>query len=106
MEALGMIELNSISQGILAADAVLKAANVEIMRAQPVCPGKYVVIVSGGVADVTGMSTPVHCSLRITRAICSPRTGTGVRPECAVASAGGPARSLHPQYTTTARRRL
>ena len=52
MEALGMIELNSISQGILAADAVLKAANVEIMRAQPVCPGKYVVIVSGGVADV------------------------------------------------------
>ena len=52
MEALGMVELNSISQGILAADAILKAANVTIVRAQPVCPGKYVVIVSGSVADV------------------------------------------------------
>lgn len=52
MEALGMVELNSISQGVLAADAILKAANVTIMRAQPVCPGKYIVIVTGSVADV------------------------------------------------------
>ena len=52
MEALGMVELNSISQGILAADAILKAANVSIVRAQPVCPGKYIVIVNGSVADV------------------------------------------------------
>ena len=52
MDALGMVELNSISQGILAADAILKAANVSIVKAQPVCPGKYVVIVNGSVADV------------------------------------------------------
>lgn len=52
MEALGMVEFNSISQGIMAADAILKAANVNIVKSQPVCPGKYVVIISGSVADV------------------------------------------------------
>lgn len=52
MEALGMVELNSISRGIYAADAILKAANVQIVASKPTCPGKYVVIVSGGVADV------------------------------------------------------
>ena len=52
MEALGMVELNSISQGIFAADAILKAANVRIVKASAVCPGKYVVIISGSVADV------------------------------------------------------
>ncbi|TEB13879.1 Major carboxysome shell protein 1C [Pelotomaculum sp. FP] len=52
MEALGMVELNSIAQGIAAADAMLKAANVHIIKSQPVCPGKYVIIISGGIADV------------------------------------------------------
>ena len=52
MEALGMVELNSISQGIFAADAILKAANVAIVKASAVCPGKYVVIITGSVADV------------------------------------------------------
>ena len=52
MEALGMIELNSIAQGINAADAVLKAANVSMVCSQPVCPGKYVILVNGQVSAV------------------------------------------------------
>lgn len=47
-----MIELNSIAGGIEAGDQMLKTANVNLICAQPVCPGKYIVIVQGKVADV------------------------------------------------------
>ena len=52
MNALGMIELNNIPKGIEAADAMLKAAEVELTTAQAVCAGKYIAIVSGEVAAV------------------------------------------------------
>ena len=52
MNALGMIETNSIPLGINAGDAMLKAATVELVAAQPVCAGKYIVIVTGEVAAV------------------------------------------------------
>lgn len=52
MNALGMIELNCIPKGIEAADAMLKAAEVELTTAQAVCAGKYIAIVSGDVAAV------------------------------------------------------
>ena len=52
MNALGMIETNSIPAGIEAGDAMLKAADVSLASAQPVCAGKYIVIVSGSVAAV------------------------------------------------------
>jgi len=52
MEAIGLIELNSIAKGIEAADAMLKSAQVELLEAKPVCPGKYIVMISGDVAAV------------------------------------------------------
>lgn len=52
MEAIGLVELNSIAKGIEAADAMLKAAQVDLLEAKPVCPGKYIVMVSGDVAAV------------------------------------------------------
>jgi len=52
MEALGMVELNSIAQGVSATDAMLKAADVAVIKAQPICPGKYVSVVSGSVSSV------------------------------------------------------
>lgn len=52
MNALGMIETNSIPAGIEAGDAMLKAADVALVTAQAVCAGKYIVIVSGDVAAV------------------------------------------------------
>jgi microcompartment protein CcmL/EutN len=52
MNAIGMIETNSIPAGIEAGDAMLKAAAVELVTAQPVCAGKYVVLVAGDVAAV------------------------------------------------------
>ena len=50
MNALGMIETNSIPVGVNAGDAMLKAATVALVAAQPVCAGKYIVIVTGEVA--------------------------------------------------------
>ncbi|MBE6984749.1 MAG: BMC domain-containing protein [Ruminococcaceae bacterium] len=52
MNALGMIETNSIPMGVNAGDAMLKAATVELVCAQPVCAGKYIVLVTGEVAAV------------------------------------------------------
>jgi microcompartment protein CcmL/EutN len=50
--AIGLLELKNITTGIQAADAMLKAANVEMVLAQAMCPGKYVVMVSGDVGAV------------------------------------------------------
>ena len=50
--ALGLLELESIAAGIEAGDAMVKRAPVEVLRAGTVHPGKYLVLVGGGVADV------------------------------------------------------
>ncbi len=50
--AIGLLELKNITKGIQAADVMLKAANVEMIMAQPLCPGKYVVMVAGDVGAV------------------------------------------------------
>lgn len=50
--AIGMIELTSIARGIYATDRMLKTADVEVVSATPVCPGKYIAILQGDVAAV------------------------------------------------------
>ncbi|MBP2649310.1 MAG: microcompartment protein [Firmicutes bacterium] len=50
--AIGLLELKNVVKGIQVADSMLKAANVELIFAQPLCPGKYVVMVSGDVGAV------------------------------------------------------
>jgi microcompartment protein CcmL/EutN len=52
MAAIGTVEILSIPKGILAGDAMLKSASVRLVYAGTVCAGKYVVVVSGGVAEV------------------------------------------------------
>ena len=41
MITIGFLELNSISKGILAADEMIKAADIALIAARPSCPGKY-----------------------------------------------------------------
>lgn len=53
MIAIGFLELNSIAKGVEAADAILKAADVDLIFARTICPGKYNVMFSGEVAAVT-----------------------------------------------------
>ena len=50
--AIGLLEFNSIAMGIDGADAMLKAADVEVLIANPVCPGKYLALVGGDVSAV------------------------------------------------------
>jgi microcompartment protein CcmL/EutN len=50
--SIGLIELNSIAGGIEVADFMIKAANVELIFAKPVCPGKFIVLIYGEVAAV------------------------------------------------------
>jgi len=50
--SIGLIELGSIAAGFQAADAMLKAADVELVLARTICSGKYMVLVRGDVAAV------------------------------------------------------
>jgi microcompartment protein CcmL/EutN len=52
IQAVGMIEFNSIAVGIEAADHMIKAAQVEPLMLKTICPGKFVVAVYSNVAAV------------------------------------------------------
>jgi len=51
-KAIGMIELNSIAKAVETADTMVKAAEVELVFSKPVCPGKFIVMISGDVGAV------------------------------------------------------
>lgn len=51
-KAIGMIEFKTVASGITAADAMVKTAQVDIVEAQTVCPGKYIAIVTGDLSAV------------------------------------------------------
>lgn len=50
--AIGILELNSIVQGIVTADNMSKEADVKLIDSFPVCPGKYMILVTGDVGAV------------------------------------------------------
>lgn len=52
MHAIGLIESNSIAKGIEFADTMAKTADVTILVAKSICPGKYIVLIGGDVAAV------------------------------------------------------
>lgn len=51
-KAIGMVEYKTVSTGILAADLVIKTAQVDVIEAQTVCPGKYIIIFTGDISAV------------------------------------------------------
>ena len=51
--AVGVVELKSIAEGIKACDGALKAANIRLVSAHPSCPGKYEIILTGSISNVT-----------------------------------------------------
>jgi microcompartment protein CcmL/EutN len=50
--SIGLIELSSIAAGFQVCDAMLKAADVELVLARTICSGKYMVLVRGEVGAV------------------------------------------------------
>lgn len=62
MNAIGLIEINSIARGIEVWDFMLKAASVELLTATTLCPGKYIILIGGDIGSVktsidTGIKT-------------------------------------------------
>ena len=51
-KAIGMVEYKTVSMGMTAADLMIKTAAVEIIEAQTVCPGKYIVLITGELSAV------------------------------------------------------
>ncbi|MBQ8145798.1 MAG: BMC domain-containing protein [Clostridia bacterium] len=52
-KAIGVIELKSIPKGVEAADAALKSAGIEMVSSHPSCPGKYEIVLTGSISDVS-----------------------------------------------------
>ena len=59
-KAIGVIELKSIPKGVEAADAALKSAGVDMVSSHPSCPGKYEIILTGSISNVTAAITHVR----------------------------------------------
>ena len=51
-KAIGLIEFNTTPKGMEAADAMLKASEVQLVFSSPICPGKYITILAGEVDAV------------------------------------------------------
>lgn len=51
-KAIGLVEYLTVPTGIKAADAMLKTSKIEILEAQTVCPGKYIVMISGSLGAI------------------------------------------------------
>jgi microcompartment protein CcmL/EutN len=81
-DTIGILEVSSIGLGFAAEDAMLKAAEVELLLARTICSGKYLVVISGDVASVQASmeagETAVHDGLIESRVI--PRLHPSVFP--------------------------
>lgn len=51
-KAIGIVEYKTVSAGVVAADAMVKTSDISVIEAQTVCPGKYVVIITGDLSAV------------------------------------------------------
>ncbi len=52
MEALALLEIDSIAIGIRTVDGIAKVARVELFKTQPIDPGKYLILFQGDVGSV------------------------------------------------------
>ena len=52
MKAIGMVEYKTVSSGIKAADLIVKTAEVELLEAQTVCPGKFIILFTGDLSAI------------------------------------------------------
>lgn len=59
--AIGIIETSSIAKGFEISDSILKAANVELVVNRTICPGKYMVLISG---DVDAVQASIEAGIR------------------------------------------
>lgn len=59
MDTLGVVECRGIAAGVEVADAMVKAADVELVRAGTICSGRYMIYVAG---DRAAVGNSVKCA--------------------------------------------
>ncbi|MFM9114814.1 MAG: BMC domain-containing protein [Planctomycetota bacterium] len=59
--AIGIIETSSIAKGFEISDSILKSANVELVVNRTICPGKYMVLISG---DVDAVKASIEAGIK------------------------------------------
>ncbi len=52
MVSIGVIEISNIVKGYVACDSILKATKIDMVMAQPICPGKFIMIFGGTISSV------------------------------------------------------
>ncbi|MFH2202442.1 MAG: BMC domain-containing protein [Elusimicrobiota bacterium] len=52
LNSIGGVETSSMVRGYDVGDTMLKAANIRLLLARTICPGKYICLAAGEVADV------------------------------------------------------
>ena len=80
-QAIGVIELKSLAQGVSATDAALKSAGVSLVTAHPSCPGKYEIMLTGTIADVNATIDDIpRQNLVQSKASCCIKIGVNTGP--------------------------
>lgn len=51
-KAIAMVEFMTVASGVNAADLMAKTAEIEVIEAQVVCPGKYIILITGDLSAV------------------------------------------------------
>ena len=51
-QAIGMLEIKTVSCGVSAADMMAKTAEIDLLEASAVCPGKYMILIGGSISAV------------------------------------------------------
>ena len=70
-DALALLELDSVASGLAAVDTLVKRAPVEVLEANLVEPGRFLVLLAGGVAEVEESVSAVVESHADAAALCS-----------------------------------
>jgi microcompartment protein CcmL/EutN len=85
MDTLGIVEARGIAAGVELADAMVKAADVELVRAGTVCSGRYLIQVAG---DREAVDTSVRLARESGRALAGAFVLANVSPQVLAALRG------------------
>ena len=95
-KAIGGVELSSVARGLEAADAMLKTSEVALLLSRTICPGKYIVLVSGDTAAVNAAVSAgaEKASQALTDSFVVPNIHPDVFPAIAGTAAAGELEAL------------
>lgn len=78
MDTLGIVESKRIAPGVDLADKMMKAANVELVRASTICSGRYLIFIAG---ERDAVSTSVRVAEESGRALAGSFVISNISPQ-------------------------